>query len=375
VRDGTLERFSSGLRDPDRGNKLSARDVLRQDLVYTARSLARRPAFYCTVMMIFALGIGANTVIFSLVNGVLLRPLPYAEPDRLVTPWQTHPHWLESPNPSLRAAWNRLGIAYPVYEDWLEMNTVFEALGLYCTASYTLTGGDRPEVIQAVRASHGVFDALGVAPLLGRTFTVQEDVVGGPRLAILSYSLWQSRFGADPDIVGRTMSMDEQSFTIVGVMPRGFCFPNDSELWVTFPDSDRSRPRNNQFAESVARLRPGVTLEQAQRDMAALQERLNEIHPIPDRNYGFHLEWLYDEVVGDIRPALLLLLGTVGIFLFITCVNIANLLLVRATERRRELAIRSSLGAGRARLLVQLLTESVAVSVAGGALGLLLAIA
>ncbi len=375
VRDGTLERFTRHPRDPGGKRTNSIGDTLRQDLGYTIRSLARKPAFFCTVMMIFALGIGANTVIFSLVNGILLRPLPYAEPDRLVTPWQTHPHWLESPNPSLRAAWNRLGIAYPVYENWLEMNTVFEALGLYCTANYTLTGGDRPEVIQAIRASHGVFDALGVAPLLGRTFLPQEDVVGGPNLALLSYGLWQQRFGADPDVISRTISLDEQSYTIVGIMPRGFSFPDDSELWVTFPDSDRLRPRNNQFAESVARLRPGITLEQAQRDMAALQERLNEIHPIPDRNYGFHLEWLYDEVVGDIRPALLLLLGTVGLFLFIACVNIANLLLVRATERRRELAIRSSLGAGRARLLGQLLTESVAVSVAGGMLGLLLAVA
>ena len=343
------------------------------DIRHSLRSFRRKPAFYCAVLVVFALGIGANTVIFSVVNGVILQPLPYANPDRLVVPWQTHPHWLASDNPGLRAQWDRLGMAYPVYEDWLEKNPVFDELGIYDSRTFLATGGDRPERLEGARASNGVFRALGVEPMLGRTFLDEEDRMGGPRLVVLSHGLWLRRFGADPTVLGQTMMLDETPHTIIGVMPRGFSFPSGSSLWATFPDSDRQRGRNNQFAVAVARLKPTVTIESAQGQMEILADQLKELHPIPGRDYGVNLVGLHEETVGNVRSALILLLGAVGIFLTIACANITSLFLLRASERKKELAVRLSLGAGRKRILGQLLTEGLVMSVIGGGLGLLLA--
>jgi len=343
------------------------------DIRHSLRSFRRKPAFYAAILIVFALGIGANTVIFSVVNGVLLQPLPYPHPDRLVVPWQTHPHWLTSDNPGLRAQWDHLGMAYPVFEDWLERNTVFDELGIYDQRTFLSTGGDRPERLQGARASNGVFRALGVPPLLGRTFLDEEDSMGGPRLVILSHGLWLRRFGADPAILGQTMVLDEEPYTIVGVMPRGFSFPKQASLWTTFPDSDRQRGRNNQFAVAVARLKPDVTIESAQNRMEILAEQLKELHPIPGRDYGVNVIGLHEDTVGNVRSALTLLLGAVGVFLAIACANITNLLLLRASERKKELAVRSSLGAGKKRIVGQLLTEGFVLSVIGGAFGLLLA--
>jgi putative ABC transport system permease protein len=343
------------------------------DIRHSLRSFRRKPAFYCAVLVVFALGIGANTVIFSVVNGVILQPLPYANPDRLVVPWQTHPHWLASDNPGLRAQWDRLGMAYPVYEDWLEKNPVFDELGIYASRTFLATGGDRPERLVGARASNGMFRALGVEPMLGRTFLDEEDRMGGPRLVVLSHGLWLRRFGADPTVLGQTMVLDEEAHTIVGVMPRGFGFPRQTSLWTTLPDSDRQRGRNNQFAVAVARLKPAVTIESAQGQMEILAEQLKELHPIPGRDYGVNLVGLHEETVGNVRSALILLLGAVGIFLTIACANITSLFLLRASERKRELAVRLSLGAGRKRILGQLLTEGLVMSVIGGVLGLLLA--
>lgn len=343
------------------------------DIRHSLRSIRRKPVFYLAVLIVFALGIGANTVIFSVVNGVLLQPLPYPQPDRLVVPWQTHPHWLASDNPGLRAQWDRLGMAYPVYEDWLEMNPVFEELGMYDSRTIIATGGDRPERLHGSRTTKGVFSALGVEPLLGRTFLDEEDRMGGPRLVVLSHGLWLRRFGADPTVLGQTMVLDEVPHTIVGVMPRGFSFPEQTALWTTFPDSDRQRGRNNQFAIAVARLKPEVTIESAQSQMEVLAEQLKELHPIPGRDYGVNLVSLHEETVGNVRSALFLLLGAVGIFLTIACANITSLLLLRASERKKELAVRLSMGAGRKRLLGQLLTEGFVLSIVGCGLGLLLA--
>jgi putative ABC transport system permease protein len=357
-----------------RGRNLGGAFV--QDLTYAVRSFKRRPGFYSVVMLVFALGIGANTIIFSVVDGVVLRRLPYPDPHRLVVPWQTDLALLESPNPSSHAYAYRYPLGYPVYEDWLEQNTVFESFGVYQSATFVVTGDDVAERIRGARATHGMFAALGIAPVLGRTFITEEDQAGGPRHVIVGHGLWQRRFGSDSSVIGRTMVLNEQPYTIVGVMPQGFQFPGESEVWTTFSrmgSLQRLERDANNFIP-IARLRHNVTLDQAQRQMEILAEHLKEVYPIPGKDYGVNIVYLKDDVVREVRPALLLLLGTVGMFLVIACANIANLLLVRASERRSELAVRMSLGAGRGRILRQLLTEGLTLSIAGGALGAVVAI-
>jgi len=358
-----------------RGRNLGGAFV--QDLTYAVRSLKRRPAFYSVVMLVFALGIGANTIIFSVVDGVVLRPLPYPEPDRLVVPWQTDLTLLDDPGPHIQAYGQRFSLSYPVYRDWLGQNTVFENLGIHTVSGGTfLTSWDgQAQRIGGARVTHGVFAALGVQPILGRNFIKDEDRVSGPNRVVLGYGLWQRRFGSDSGVIGRTMILDEQPHMIVGVMPQGFQFPAGSEIWTNFSNAgEHLLDRDHNSFEPVARLRPEVTLERAQREMEILAEHLREIHPIPGKGYGVNIVYLHDETVGSVRPALLLLLGCVGVFLVIACANIANLLLVRTSERRNELAVRLSLGASRGRMLAQLLTEGLALSLAGGLLGTLVAI-
>ncbi len=352
-------------------------DSFVRDLSYAVRWFKRRPAFYSVVMLVFTLGIGANTIIFSVVDGVVLRQLPYPAPHRLVVPWQTDLSLVESPAPHVRAYGHRFSLSYPVYRDWLEQNTVFESLGIHTVAGGTFLASwdGQAERIGGARFTHGVFAALGVQPVLGRTFIREEDQVRGPSRVVLGYGLWQRRFGSDTGVIGRTMILDEQPHTIVGVMPQGFQFPAGSEIWTNFSNAGgHLLDRDHNSFEPIARLRPNVTLEQAQREMEILAEHLREIHPGPGTGYGVNIVYLHDETVRSVRPALLLLLGCVGIFLVIACANIANLLLVRTSERRNELAVRLSLGASRGRILGQLLTEGLALSVAGGVLGTLVAV-
>jgi len=309
-------------------------------------------------------------------NGMLLRPLPYPEPNRLVIPWQTAPGWQASPNPQIRALSHRVHLSYPVYQDWLEENTVFENLGIYSYREPYITAVDgQVDLVRGFQVTHGVFAALRVPPILGRTFVPEDDQAGRPRLVVLGHGLWQRRFGSDSAVIGRTMILNEQHFTIIGVMPQGFDFPGESEIWTTFIHAHPMvSDRDAHTVLPIARLRQNVTLDQAQRAMETLNEHLKEIHPVPGTDYGVNIVYLQDDIVRNVRPALLMLFGIAGIFLFIACANIANLLLVRAFERRNELAVRLSLGAGPTRILGQLLTEGLMVSVLGGAIGTLVAI-
>lgn len=352
-----------------RGIEMNGR--LTQDLRFIVRAAKRRPTFHLVIVFVFALGIGANTVIFSVVDGVLLRPLPYPEPGRLVVPWQTEPDYRDSPNPTERGLADRIPLSFPIYRDWVDLNTVFEALGVYRSETFYATEGDRVERVRGARTTSGVFAALEMPPILGRTFVPEDDELDGPRLAVLDHGWWRSRFGSDSTVVGRSVVLDGQAYTIIGVMPQGFRFPDPASLWVTFSQSGHPMftERDANVVLPVARLRPGVTLDRAQREMENLAERLKEEKPIPGKDRGVNVVYLRDEVVGRARPELLFLLGAVGIFLLIACANIANLIMVRASERRNEMAVRFSLGAGRGRILRQLLTEGLALSTVGGLLG------
>ncbi|MGD8869648.1 MAG: ABC transporter permease, partial [Gemmatimonadales bacterium] len=216
-----------------------------RDLLTAYRHLLRRPGFAATAVTTLALGIGANTLIFSVADGVVFSPLPYASPDRLVAAFQTNPAWLDSPNPGLRAFAYRFPLSFPVYRDWLQLSPVFQEVAVYSDATLTLTGDDRPERILGARVTHGIFAALGAQPLLGRVFLPEDDRIGAEPLVILSYGLWQRRFGSDAGVIGRTIELDEGRHTVVGVMPREFYFPShEHHYWATFDDDDKRQGRD-----------------------------------------------------------------------------------------------------------------------------------
>jgi predicted permease len=345
-----------------------------QDLRYGARGLTRRVGFTITAVVTLGIGIGATTAIFSIVNGVLLRPLPYPESDRLVNVWQVNTAWFDSPNLSLRSWADEFPASMPTFNDWEELNQVFLNIGAYDDRTVTLSDGDRPERVYSTRVSSGVWRALGVPPLLGRTFVAADDKLGVMPLAVLSYGFWQRRFGGDRSILGTTIRLGETPHRVVGVMPEAFNFPTTGhDLWTTFDDESKASERSEQYLTAIARLKPGITLAGAQREMELLTERMVESR---DHNpdFGIRLVPRIEQMVGDVQLILLVLLGAVGLVLLISCANIANMLLARATERRRELAIRSALGARRGRLLRQLLSESMVLAIAGGAAGVLIAL-
>lgn len=335
---------------------------LLQDLRLAVRRLRRAPVFTAVALLTLGLGIGANTTTFSVVNGILLRPLPHIDTDGLVTVWQTLPS----------EGLDKLSVSFPLYEDWLELNAVFEDLGVYSREEHNLTGGDHPESIEGTRVTSGVFAALNVPPVLGRTVLPEDDQVGARSLVVLSHGMWQLRFGSDSSVVGQTMEVDEEDYTIAGVMPPGFSFPTGSELWTTF--SDEAKQSYGSYLRAIARLKAGLSLSQAQREMESLTAQLAETSP-RERDYGVRVVSYMDEVVGNVRGALLLLFGAAGMVLLIACANMANLLLVKATERYKELAVRTAVGANRGQLVRQLLSESVTLSIVGGAVGSLAAIA
>jgi putative ABC transport system permease protein len=338
-------------------------ETLLRDIRYGVRSLAKRPAFALIAAITLALGIGANTAIFSVVNTVLLRPLPYRDAERIVTIWQNN----------AKAGLPRNDVAPANFLDWQEQSRSFESMAGIEPFGFSMIGNGEPERFQAWLVTAGFFETLGRGPALGRTFTSEDYQSGKERVVVVSHGLWQRRFGADQNLIGQKLTLNGQPYTVVGVMPPEFQFPADREIWAprVLREYDR-KLRAPTYWNVIARLKPGVTINQAREDMNGIAGRLAAQYPDTNGGMGATLVSLPEQVTGNVRSALWILLGAVGFVLLIACANVANLLLVRGAERNREFAIRSALGAARVRLIRQLLTESVLLALLGGIGGLLM---
>jgi putative ABC transport system permease protein len=338
------------------------------DFKYALRQLTKHPGFTAVAILTLALGIGANTAIFSVVNTVLLRPLPYGEPERVVTVWNA---WV---------GWEKVSLSAPELVDYRREIRSFEELAAYEQTYANVTGSDAPERIPIARVTANLFDALGVEATVGRTFAAEEDVPGSDDVVVLGYPIWQRRFGGDPSVVGTTVRLNGNLRTVVGVMPPTFRLPQDfqteeaTELWVPLAlDLDNLGGRGRHGLRAVARLRLGATMAAANAELALVAQRWVEEGITDIEGFTTFVVPIKEDVVGDARPALLILFGAVGFILLIACANVANLLLVRADQRQREIAVRVALGSGRRRIVGQLLAESALLAAVGGALGLLLA--
>ncbi len=340
---------------------------LWQDLRFGMRLMLKRPGFAAIVLAVLALGIGANTAIFSVVNGVLLRPLNYPGAERILTVWEDH---------TRRDGPAREWTSPPGFEDWREQGGVFEHIAAVNNWGPTLTESGEPEMLSGALVSAGAFAVTGVKPALGREFTADEDKAGAEKVVILSHRLWQRRFNSDPAMVGRAIRLSGESFTVVGVMPAGFQLPiiNNAEIFRPItPTLNPGCQRGCYTLRVIARLRPDVTPARAKTEMDALAGRIAQQFPEDNKNIGVTLVPLHDFLVGDVRPAMLALLLAVGFVLLIACANVANLMLAKAAAREREIAIRAAMGASRWQLVRQLLSESLLLALIGGGLGLLLA--
>ena len=341
--------------------------VFLQDLRFAIRLLAKNPGFALIAAIIMALGIGANTAIFTIVNKVLLEPLPFRDVDRVVQIWHTPP---QSSFPGMTT----FSISPANFLDWQRQNHVFEAMALYSGANFDLTGTEKPEAISASPVTTGFFSVLGVEPIHGRIFRPEENNPGQNQEVVLSYKFWQTHYGADPSAVGRTINLDGEPYTIIGVMGPAMNKPGFAQMWIpkAFTPAEAAVRNNHNFL-AVGRLKPGVTVEQAQAEMNTISQHLEQAYPEDDKGWGAVIHPLREETVGNVRPALLMMLGAVAFVLLIACANVANLLLARTFSRRKEIAIRTAMGARRARIVQQLLAESILISLLGGALGLVAA--
>jgi putative ABC transport system permease protein len=342
-------------------------DSILQDLRHGVRVLLKTPGFTFLALLTLALGIGANTAVFSVVNAVLLRPLPFEKPQEIVTVWEGRPR--EGPGHGAISAMN--------FVDWRRMSKSFSSMAMYASANYNLTGAGDAERIPGAQVSPGFLEALGVRPQMGRDFESIAEQPGNNREVLISNGLWQRRFGSDPSIVGKSTGINGEQFTIAGVLPKGFRFPFAPQCDLLVPavlGPDQLRYRGIHMFEGIARLNPGVTVEQARADLALISKQLEQQYPDSNTGHVANLTPLREDLSGNIRPALLVLLGSVFLVVLIACANVANLLLARASVRRREMAVRAALGCSRWRLARQSLVESALLGFAGAGAGILLAL-